>query len=93
MQRPDFATDLAAFIPHLTTQGEDIAGDHTAGMHDNITIDRHQVAAKRAVHVRVPVHDQEVALEVLRRAETKVALVSLSARNRDSAGAVFPLQR
>jgi hypothetical protein len=93
LQRPHFATDLAAFIPHLTTKGEDIAGDDPTGMHDNVAIDRYQVASKRTVDVRVTVHDQKVALEVLRRAETKVALVSPPSRNCEAAGAVLPLQR
>jgi hypothetical protein len=80
----DLAQDVATEVAHLAGHGEHIAGDHRAGVDDDVALDAGQVAFHPAIDVGVAAHHQQVAGVALRRAEPVVAEVRLPAGHGDA---------
>jgi hypothetical protein len=92
LQGSHLSTDLPAVIMNLSAQRENIAGNHSSGMQDHVSVDRHEVTTKGPVDIGIAVDHQQVTLEIFRRAQAEVTFMGAPVRNGQMPSAPIPVQ-
>ncbi len=89
----DLAADLAALVPHLAAERQNVSRDDAARMDHHVAVDGDEVAQQLAVDVGGALHHEQVAGHGLVGADAEVAHAGGAVGHRDADAAVTPAER